>query len=297
MDQSPAVYICIPVHNDVELTLKCLMSISRQTYQNYTVVLVDDGSTDQTEERVKKEFPKTVVLKGDGNLWWSGATALAVSYALKNAAPEDCIYTLNNDTELMENTLEKLVEAHRNHPKALIGTLNVVFEDKETIELSAFSRQMGWPMKDRMKKLTLTQDSLPHHKDVLEVYALSGKGVLVPVSVFEAIGNYNATDLPHYHADTEFTIRAYRAGFKILLSTKARLYSHHKRTGIGTRATQTTFHTFLESFRTLRSPHHLSSLTNFNKIIHGKWYQFYLMMDLFFITGGFLKRTIASPFK
>ncbi|KKU74655.1 MAG: hypothetical protein UY01_C0029G0001, partial [Candidatus Nomurabacteria bacterium GW2011_GWB1_47_6] len=60
---------------------------------------------------------------------------------------------------------------------------------------------------------------------------LPGKGTLIPVEVFEKIGNFNYRRLPHYIADYEFFCRAKRNGFKLIVSNKARNYNFAKQTG------------------------------------------------------------------
>jgi len=37
------------------------------------VIVVDDGSSDRTAEEAAKNYPKVIILQGDGNLWWTGA--------------------------------------------------------------------------------------------------------------------------------------------------------------------------------------------------------------------------------
>ena len=47
------VSIIIPAFNNSELTIKCLNSIFSQTYQNIEIIVVNDGSTDDTEYKLK----------------------------------------------------------------------------------------------------------------------------------------------------------------------------------------------------------------------------------------------------
>jgi GT2 family glycosyltransferase len=90
------IYIVIPVFNRINFTRECLISLRGQTYTDYKTLVVDDGSTDDTEEIIKREFPEVKVLKGDGNLWWTGATNMGIEYALKIGHENDFILTLNS---------------------------------------------------------------------------------------------------------------------------------------------------------------------------------------------------------
>ncbi len=58
--QQPKVSICIPTYNRKDFLVKTLDSILEQTYKNYEIVIVDDGSTDGTADMIKKlNFPVT----------------------------------------------------------------------------------------------------------------------------------------------------------------------------------------------------------------------------------------------
>jgi glycosyltransferase involved in cell wall biosynthesis len=50
---SPKVSICIPTYNRKDYLKETLDSVFTQTYRDYEVVIVDDGSTDGTEEMIK----------------------------------------------------------------------------------------------------------------------------------------------------------------------------------------------------------------------------------------------------
>ena len=68
------IYIIIPVYNRKALTLACLENLQNNgDLQKYQVIVVDDGSSDRTSEEVKVNYPKVIVLQGNGNLWWTGA--------------------------------------------------------------------------------------------------------------------------------------------------------------------------------------------------------------------------------
>jgi len=53
-EKSPIIYIVIPVHNRLEATRECLESLRYQTYTRFSIVLIDDGSTDGTPEFIKE---------------------------------------------------------------------------------------------------------------------------------------------------------------------------------------------------------------------------------------------------
>ena len=81
-----SVFVVIPVHNRLEFTRACLASLREQSYRDFTIVVVDDGSTDGTYATLAEEFPEVTLLWGDGDLWWTGAMNRALEWALPQAA-------------------------------------------------------------------------------------------------------------------------------------------------------------------------------------------------------------------
>ena len=128
------IFIIIPVHNRKDFTRNCLLSLRKQTFQNFTTVVIDDGSLDGTSEIIQKEFPEVILLHGDGNLWWAGATNLGVNYALENGTKSDYILTMNDDTIIRPNYIETLLECASKHPRSLIGSIAIINNDRRIIE-------------------------------------------------------------------------------------------------------------------------------------------------------------------
>ena len=56
MIQSPALSIIIPLFNKVDCVQRCITSILEQDYQNYELIIIDDGSTDGSADLVEKTF-------------------------------------------------------------------------------------------------------------------------------------------------------------------------------------------------------------------------------------------------
>jgi GT2 family glycosyltransferase len=289
------IYIGIPVFNRISYTRKCLQSIRLQTYSEYTVVICDDGSTDNTAEVITTEFPEVILLKGDGNLWWTGGINECVKYALDKAKDNDFIFTLNNDTELAVDTLQTLIEFSESHPKSLLACGNYFIDEKNKLESTAFVKKEKSPFSKYHKPLFGWGETVENLKeDVYEVDSVSGKGVLIPISVFHITGTYNSEKLPHYHADTEFTRRASLAGYKIFLLVKAVVFTDPNTSGIGQVNSKVSISEFFKSLFSIRSENHLRSQYNRSKLIYGKKWIVYLIPNLVSIFCKFFTRYVAS---
>ena len=62
------------------------------------IIVIDDGSTDGSTKWIKKNYSDIIILKGRGELWWSGAVNLGIKHALNNLKKE-YILLWNIDTK------------------------------------------------------------------------------------------------------------------------------------------------------------------------------------------------------
>ncbi|HXY84029.1 MAG TPA: glycosyltransferase, partial [Gaiellaceae bacterium] len=99
-------------HNRRDFTLACLHSFYRQQVPPSVVlnaVLVDDGSSDGTEEAVRHWFPEATVIRGSGDLFWARGMALAERIAA--SANPDYFLWLNDDVTLDRDAVRRLLAA------------------------------------------------------------------------------------------------------------------------------------------------------------------------------------------
>jgi GT2 family glycosyltransferase len=206
--------------------LQVLGCLQRQTHRGFRVFLVDDGSTDGTAEAVRRTFPEVSILQGDGNLWWTGAIVLGVNHVLSRAQPKDSVLLLNNDLTIDDDYLQSLVEVSSRQERAIVGSTLFDFHSRRFVEA-------GITMDYQLNLFPNTKWDQVVSRDVDEhVDVLPGRGTLIPVDVFSTIGTFNRRKLPHYGSDYEFSVRAKRAGYKLVIAHKARVYSRQDMTGL-----------------------------------------------------------------
>jgi len=211
-----SMYIVIPVHNRKDITRNCLLSLRRQTLQNFKTIVIDDGSTDGTSEMIQKEFPEVTLLHGDGNLWWTGATNLGVKYALDHRA--DYIMTINDDTIAPQDFIEKMMFWTERKQNALLGAFAL---DAQTRKPVYGGEIINW--KTAGSKFLLDILKPEEWRGLHEVSHFPGRGLLIPAEVFHKIGLFDAKHFPQAAADYDFTHRAVRAGYKLYCDYDAKL--------------------------------------------------------------------------
>lgn len=211
----PLVYIVTPTFNGKDYVLQFLKSLAKQTYKNFKVVIIDDGSTDGTSAAIAKKYPDTIVLQGDGTLFWTGATNKGVKRALKDGA--EYIITVNNDVEVEKHWIEMLVEAALKSPNCLVGSTIYFANDRKRVWFYGAEYEFKTGKLVHREKIT---------EDLADSVWLTGMGVIIPSKVFNKIGLYDRKAFPQYFADADFSLRAKEAGFGLKVTSKAKLYNH-----------------------------------------------------------------------
>lgn len=289
------IFIVIPVFNRKELTRKCLASIRKQSFADNEVILVDDGSTDGTSEMIKQEFPEVYVIKGNGNLWWAGATNAGVSYVLERGYNElDFILTLNNDLELPEDYLQILVNHSTLHEKAILGSVSVDIANTDRMDFCGVTwNEFTGRYYLKAKSFNYSYKRLISEKQIIYSDLLSGRGTLIPVKVFAEIGLYDSQNFPQYAADEDFSLRAKRKGWNLVVPSGAYLKSHVKETGADVANVELSLKYYKHIFFSIKSP--LNLRIRYRWAIKNTKLKFlYFLMDSMKVLLSFSFKTIRK---
>ncbi len=213
------IEIVTPVYNRRELTLQFLRSLERINRDGLDVhiIVVDDGSTDGTSEAVAKDFPEVEIVKGDGNLWYTGGTNLGIKTALEKNP--DYILCVNNDSIFEENCVKNLVECAEKHPRSVVGALLLLWNEPHRVfQVSPEWKTSlgGWHHWYQQTVWTVPQKTW-------EVDIIVGNCVLYPVEVIREVGLMNEKKFAQY-GDAEYTPRMRRKGWKLLIEPKAKIF-------------------------------------------------------------------------
>jgi GT2 family glycosyltransferase len=249
------IWICIPVFNRVEFTLKCLSTLKDQDNKNFTVVICDHGSTDGTSERIKQDFNDVIVINAESNLWWTGAINRCVKFVLQHAEAGDYLLTLNNDTELPPDYLDKFAALTHKYPNKILTS---VIHDINSKDLVSIGSRQNW-LTAKAYPVTFEHDHLPEDNDVIEVTHATGRGTLFPLTVFRQLGLYDEQHLPHYGADCDFSHKARRNGFAIYVCKNCKVFSHTQANGMTIIRDRFTLKSLTNYFFCIRSPANLKA--------------------------------------
>jgi len=191
----PRVSVIIPVYNRAELVAQAVASVLGQTFQDFELIVVDDGSTDGTWDKLLSYGRKLRALRQDHR----GAPA-ARNFGLRHAAGEYLAF-LDSDDLWLPDKLARQVEYLDQHPEvALVHCDGWVVKGQEVPEhlnyLPTFYATRQPPHgPEAAARLMSAPISTPH--------------ILVRRQVVEKIGGF-AEDL-HLHEDADFYLRLLEA--------------------------------------------------------------------------------------
>jgi GT2 family glycosyltransferase len=208
----PKIFILILNWNGREDTCACLESVRKIDYPNYEVVVMDNGSQDNSVEAFREKFPEFTVIENNANLGFAEGNNRGISYALKKNA--DFILLLNNDAIADANILKMFIEASENYPSAgIFGAKIYYLNEPKKIWFAGgvWLPDIGQTGHEGMDQI----DDGKTWENVKEIDYACGCALFVKSEVIKKIGMLEQKYFLTWE-ETDFAYRARRAGFSCL---------------------------------------------------------------------------------
>lgn len=204
--------------NGRELLSRCLAALSEQTFSDFEVLVVDNGSTDGSVAYLEKEHPKVRVVALDHNTGFAAGnnSGFAVSRGR-------FIVALNNDMEPCPDWLEKLVAGFSRDPKAGSVVGKILFHDRRNIinaagDLLFFDGQGG--------NRGLGEEDRGQYDREQNVPAACAGAAGYRREMLEETGFLDESYFAYFE-DVDLSLRAIRRGWRCLYVPSAVTYHHH----------------------------------------------------------------------
>jgi GT2 family glycosyltransferase len=214
----PLVVTVILNTNRRDDTLACLSSLAKSTYPNQWVIVLDNASTDGSVDAIRARFPDVHIIALKENKGYAGNNNTGIQAALDAGA--DWVFVLNEDTLLADDCLTRLVQIGENDPKiGIVGPMVYHYDEPEIIQSAG-----GW-LNDRWQAGHSGQNEVDkgQYGHPRSVDWISGCAILVRREVIEQIGMLDERFF-YYWEETEWCLRASRAGWQVLQVPAARLW-------------------------------------------------------------------------
>jgi GT2 family glycosyltransferase len=237
----PRASVIIVNYNGKELILKCLVSLEKQSLQDFEVLVVDNGSSDGSLEEVRTYLeksplnPMVKLISLEKNIGFAGGNKTGL-----NNAQGEFIALLNNDTEAKPSWLKNLVSAMEEHPVVGICASKILIYGTGTIDsagdgfssvLKGFKRGEGEPGESYDREEY--------------VFGACAGAALYRRRMIEEVG-FLDEDFFLTHEDTDLNLRAQLFGWKVLYVPGA-VVNHKVHSTIGPMSDLAVYHTLRNS--------------------------------------------------
>src|SRR5687768_15518056 len=203
----------------IEDTINCLGSLKKQTFKNFTIVAVENGSGNESVSEFKK-FEKKYgdkihTIYNKTNTGFTGGVNVGILWALEH--DYEGVILLNNDAIVEPNWIEELINTQEKE-KSGITTGLLLHEHGDTID-STGDWYSTWGLPFPRNRDDKTEDA----PEAEYVFSATGGGSLYTAELLKDIGIFDEV-LFAYYEDIDISFRAQLAGWKIFYTPKAVAY-------------------------------------------------------------------------
>ncbi len=196
----------------------CLNSLAKQTYSNYEVIVVDNASTDGSQEIVKKKFSKYRLIENKENYGFAKGNNIGIAQASGKY-----IVTLNNDTKVDPKWIEELVKIAEQHQETGSLSCKMLFFDKPAI-INSIGLKLYWDGKAVDEGIN--EPDKGQYDETKEVFGPCGGSAFFRKEALEDVkldDDYYDSDFGFYSEDLDLAFRLQLRGWKCLYVPKAKL--------------------------------------------------------------------------
>jgi GT2 family glycosyltransferase len=207
--------VMVPNWNGMRFIGMCLDSLKRSHFEDFEVIVVDNGSVDGSCERIEEQYPWVRLIKNSSNRGF----ATACNQGIK-AAKGSYICLLNNDIEVEPDWLSELVDGMERHPECGMGTTKMMFLDDREVFYNTGDLFHAWSAGGGRGQGE--KDVGQYDREDYVFGACAGAGIYRR-ELFDAVGIFDE-DFFIFAEDVDFNMRSQLQGFKTVYLPKAKVY-------------------------------------------------------------------------
>jgi len=227
----PRVTVIVPTYNGLRYLLPCLAALRIQTYRSFTVLVVDDGSTDGTAEILARDYPEVALIRFAQNAGLVHGQNAAIALC-----STEFVALLNNDTEANTHWLAHLVAAADAHPAAwaVAGKL-LLWDQRDTLHAAGD----GFGTDGVPRNIGVWERDAGQHDTGQWLFGPQGGAAFYRRSALQALSVDNTTGIPFdtsffmYCEDVDLNWRANLYGYETAFAPDAVVYHHLSATAGG----------------------------------------------------------------
>jgi GT2 family glycosyltransferase len=211
----PAVSILLVLYNQASFTLRCLRSIASTVQGGAEVIVLDNGSSDETGELLARVTGARVI-RSNENLYYLRGVNLGAGYATGR-----CLLLLNNDTELGSDSVARALGLLEFDPS--IGAVG-----GRLVRPSGLLQEAGGIVWRDGSCFSYGADRGPEIGPCMfqrDVDYVSGAFLMTRRELFERLGRFDEALVPAYYEETDYCLRLWQSGYRVVFDP--RVLVHH----------------------------------------------------------------------
>lgn len=213
--KKPLISIIILNFNGLSDTFKCIQSIEKTIYQNYELLLVDNGSENNEGKKLKNRYSKkykVTLLKN--NLGFTGGNNRVL-----NRVKGKYIILLNNDTIVTPNWIEPLITLLEKDRSIAVVQPKIKMLQKQAYfdyagAAGGFIDNYGYPFTKGRIFETKEKDTGQYNKEGVIFWA-SGAACIIRRSIIKRVGGLFDPIYFNYMEEIDFCWRVWKTGYKV----------------------------------------------------------------------------------
>ncbi len=201
-------------------TIACIQSLQTIVSPSYELIVVDNGSTDDSISQLKAYFSELTLIESKTNLGFAGGNNLGLNYALAKDFTQ--ILLLNNDTLVSETFIQNLITVAETNPRYGILSPTILTYPSEKIWYAG--GKIDW-LRSGGYHFNMGQDFDPVSltKPAQTCSFLSGCCMLIKREVIEQVGLLDP-DYFLYMEDADYCVRVTRAGYELVYVPASKIW-------------------------------------------------------------------------
>lgn len=211
------VAVVIPNWNGADLLSQCIDSLLAQSNQKFTIIVVENGSTDSSMAVLNTYKKKVVVLEQKENLGFAGGVNVGINYSINHGF--EYVALLNNDANVDKNWLKNLVSVIDSDEKLGIVTSKILIGNSGILDSTGdWYTTTGMPFPRGRNEVDKNQ-----YDNSTTVFGASGGASLYRIDMLNDVGLFDE-DFFAYYEDVDISFRAQLRGWKVRYVPNARVY-------------------------------------------------------------------------
>jgi GT2 family glycosyltransferase len=209
---SPLVYIIVLNWNRPALTIDCLESLRKLDYPNHRILVVDNGSSDDSVAQIIGVFPNVQILQTGTNLGFGAGNNRGIRFALERGA--EYVWLLNNDTHVFPEALTHLIAKAQQDPAyGAVGSVLLHSLDPERVQAWGGGTINFFLGRSR---------HFQHPSPLGSTAFLTAASLLVRADAMRAV-NFFDDKFFLYWEDADLCYRIRKAGYRLAVAADAKL--------------------------------------------------------------------------